>query len=172
MEVAACEDGKQLQVLPVMAWQPIDFGATFAAHDINFDGYLDFSVLTEFAGKWGSKSYWVYDPPSGRFIENALTHALSENCLGTEWHGTCWKANSIDFDPGKREISAHYLIGVGDCGSPADRYRVEDNRLVVVHKEILTMDPDECTVSVWDRIGGSLRPTIVRRFDARGRPVK
>jgi hypothetical protein len=68
IEVAHCQDGKPLQVLRVTADQPINFGATFHAEDINFDGYLDFSVLTEFAAKWGSRSYWVYDPASGLFV--------------------------------------------------------------------------------------------------------
>ena len=68
IEVAHCQDGKPLQVLSVTADQPINFGATFHAEDINFDGYLDFSVLTEFAAKWGSRSYWVYDPASGLFV--------------------------------------------------------------------------------------------------------
>ena len=50
IEVARCQDGKQLQVLPIAADQPISFGSTFHADDINFDGYLDFSVVTEFSG--------------------------------------------------------------------------------------------------------------------------
>src|SRR5580693_6180308 len=92
-EVARCQDGKQLQVLPIAADQPISFGATFHAEDINFDGYLDFSVLTEFSAKSGSRSYWVYDPASGLFVENDLTRELSENCLGAAWHRGCWQAH-------------------------------------------------------------------------------
>jgi hypothetical protein len=49
IEVARCKDGKQLQVLPIAAEQPMNFGSTFHADDINFDGYLDFSVVCEFA---------------------------------------------------------------------------------------------------------------------------
>src|SRR5262249_13822004 len=82
IEVARCQDGKPLQSLPFMAWQPLDFGESFEALDINFDGYLDVSVLTEHAGKFHSRSYWVYDANSGSFIENELTRALGENCLG------------------------------------------------------------------------------------------
>lgn len=172
VEVASCQDGKPLQSLPITAWQPIDFAVTYEARDINFDGYLDFSVLSEFAGKWGSETFWVYDPASGRFVQNALTHELSENCLGAEWHGGCWKANSIDFDPKTREIRVQYLAGVGECGSPTDRYRVEQNRLVAVHTEALKMDATECTLTISDLAGGAMRLTRVRRFDARGRPLK
>src|ERR1039457_4806415 len=60
IEVARCQDGKRLQLLPLMAWQPLNFGLTFHADDINFDGYLDFSVLTEYAGSYYGRSYWVY----------------------------------------------------------------------------------------------------------------
>src|SRR4051812_21465578 len=66
IEVASCDNGKTLQSLPIMAWQPINFAATFKAQDIDFDGYLDFSVLAEFATKFGSRSYWVYNAASGR----------------------------------------------------------------------------------------------------------
>jgi hypothetical protein len=124
IEVARCQDGKQLQVLPILAWQPIDFGASFHADDINFDGYLDFSVLTEIASKFGSRSYWVYDPSSRLFVENELTRKLGENCLGSEWHGGCWKAIQIAFDQNTREIRADYPIAhIGEhqglTGSPS-----------------------------------------------------
>ncbi len=55
IEVARCQDGKQLQSLPMMAGNPIDFAASFQAEDINFDGYLDFSVLREIAGSFSSR---------------------------------------------------------------------------------------------------------------------
>jgi hypothetical protein len=165
IEVAHCQDGKPLQVLRITTDQGINFGATFHAEDINFDGYLDFSVLTEFAAKWESRSYWVYDPASGLFAENELTRELSENCLGPEWHGGCMKASSIGFDQLRREISANYIPIFAACppdGYRGDRYRVEDNRLVLVHKEELS--PDNCTLTSSDLIGGAMRVTQVVRF--------
>jgi len=172
IEVADCRDGRRLQSLTFTAWQPIDFGATFKAEDINFDGHLDFSVLTEFASKWGSRHYWVYDAESRVFVENRLARELSENCLGTEWHGGCWKANFIEFDAAKHEIRANYLIGAGLCGSPTDRYRVENNRPVAVHAEAPDVTPNGCTVTVSDLVQGAMRVTSVRRFNARGRLIK
>src|ERR1700722_10744998 len=53
IEITRCSDGRRLQLLPIMAGQPINFASTFRASDINFDGYLDFSVLGEFGGTWG-----------------------------------------------------------------------------------------------------------------------
>ncbi len=170
IEVARCQDGKQLQVLPILAWQPIDFGASFHADDINFDGYLDFSVLTEFAGKFKSRSYWVYDPGSRLFVENELTRKLGANCLGTEWHGGCWKATQIDFDQDKREIRADYIPIFSICapnGYRGDRYRVKDNRLILVHKEELTSD--NCTLTFSDLVGGTMRVTEIRT--CAGQPV-
>ena len=171
IEVARCQDGKQLQVLPILAWQPIDFGASFHADDINFDGYLDFSVLTEFAGKFKSRSYWVYDPASRLFVENELTRKLGANCLGTEWHGGCWKATQIDFDQNKREIRADYIPIFAICapnGYSGDRYRVKDNRLILVHKEELTSD--NCTLTFSDLVGGTMRVTEIRRFEPYAAP--
>ena len=169
IEVAHCQDGKPLQVLGVTADQPINFGGTFHAEDINFDGYLDFSVLTEFGAKWGSRSYWVYDPASGLFAENELTRELSENCLGPGWHGGCWKASSIDFDQLKREISANYIPRFAACPPNdyrGDRYRVEDNRLVLVHQEELS--PDNCTLTISDLIGGAKVTRVVRYIPGPG----
>lgn len=170
IEIARCEDGTPVQVLPIRAHQPIHFAATFAARDINFDGYVDISVISEFAAKYTSRSYWVYDPHAERFVENELTRELSENCLGKAWHGGCWRANTIDFDSLRHEITAHYLIGVGNCGMPADRYRVEGGRLVVVHQEVLEMSPDQCTVTISDRSAGTMRITAVHHFDGKGTP--
>jgi len=166
IEVARCRDGKQLQVLPILAWQPIDFGASFHADDINFDGYLDFSVLTEFGSKFASRSYWVYDPGSGLFIENELTRNLGENCLGSEWHRGCLKATQIAFDQNKREIRADYIPLFAVCapnGYRGDRYRVKDNRLILVHKEELTSD--NCTLTFSDLVGGTMRVTEIWRFE-------
>src|SRR5580658_8604768 len=166
IEVAQCQDGKPLQVLRVTADQPIDFGASFRAEDINFDGYLDFSVLTEFAAKWGSRSYWVYDSGSRLFVENELTRELSENCIGAEWHGGCWKATQIDFDQNKLEIRADYIPIFAICapdGYRGDRYRVKDNRLILVHKEELTSD--NCKLTFSDLVGGTMRVTEIRRFE-------
>jgi len=168
IEVAHCQDGKPLQVLRITASQPISFGAGFHAEDINFDGYLDFSVPTEFAAGWGRGSYWVYDPASGLFVENELTRELSENCLGPDWHGGC-QAASIDFDPIKREVRAVYVLYLASAacspegGYRGDRYRVEDNRLILIHKEELASD--RCGVTYSDLIGGTMRVTRVLRFD-------
>lgn len=179
IEVASCQDGKQLQSLPIVAWQPIDFGASFHAEDINFDGYLDFSVITEFASKYASRSYWVYDPDSGLFVQNELTRELGENCLGAAWHGGCYKAEFISFDSKKHEISTHYFAasalvwdatgGARSEGCPwrGDRYLVENNRLILVHKEEITQGDvhgASCTVTVSDLIAGTMQVTDVRRW--------
>ncbi len=82
IEVARCQDGKQLQSLPIMAWQPIDFGASFHAEDINFDGYLDFSVLTEFAAGYRSRSYWVYEPESGTLRTERADKGVGRELFG------------------------------------------------------------------------------------------
>jgi hypothetical protein len=170
IEVARCQDGKQVQVLPIMAWQPINFGPTFHANDINFDGYLDFSVLTDIAAGWVSRSYWVYDPGSGHFVQNELTQTLEEE------YPTGWKGRMIEFDSKKREIST--FEGYWNCQTEEDRYRVQNNRPILVHKEVGTQGPPRepelpyCIVTVSDLTGGTMRVSSVHRFDAQGRPVK
>jgi hypothetical protein len=155
-----------------MAWQPLNFGDTFEALDINFDGYLDFSILTDYAAKFESRSYWMYDENSGLFVQNELTRVLGENCLGTAWHGGCWKAQAIEFHPEQREISTSYLVGVGQCGLGGDRYRIEGEHLIAVHTEVLDMKPDSCTLTISDLVDGTMRVTEIRRFDAQGRRLQ
>jgi hypothetical protein len=176
IEVARCSDVKRLQLLPIMAWQPLDFGATFHADDINFDGYLDFSVLTSYAASWGSRSYWVYDPGSGLFVRNQLTLDFGENCFAAA-HGGCWTSYAITFDQKKQEILTHHFgLGNSGCGAGADRYRVDNNRLVLVHEEEITQSgpylPRDCIVTVSDLIGGTMRVSGIRRGDAPEQPVK
>ncbi len=173
IEVARCQDGKQLQLLPIMAWQPLDFAPTFHAEDINFAGYLDFFVLTEYAAGWVRRSYWVYDPGSGLFVQNELTRVLREGCLGEAWHGACQA--DFEFDPQQHEIVTYYMHGCPGDQREGDRYRVENNRLVLVHKEAVayaaTTDRAYCTLTISDLVDGTLRVTAVRRFDFHGQPV-
>jgi hypothetical protein len=197
IEVARCKDGKQLQVLPIAADQSISFGSTFHADDINFDGYLDFSVVTEFSGANGDiRSYWVYDPGTGIFVQNEFTHelrcgsvAVTSKYGGAEGKSTnygdsigeltraCLGAAFIDFDPEKREIGRRYFDGaMGGCPNTGEgkgeRYRVVNNRLILIHKQEFELEPEPCTVTEWDLIGGTMRVTKVRRYDAHGQPVK
>jgi hypothetical protein len=170
IEVARCQDGKQLQLLPIMAWQPIDFGASFHADDINFDGYLDFSVLTEFAARWRSRAFWVYDPGSGLFVQNELTRTLEGDAP------TGWKGLTIDLDPKKHEIKTFHAEW--NCETDENHYRVQNNRPILVHQESGSQAPrrgadlPDCIVTVSDLIGGTMRVTAVRRFNAQGEPVK
>ncbi len=173
IEVARCQDGKRMQLLPITAWQPLNFAASFHAEDINFDGYLDFSVLADYAAKFGSRSYWVYDPRSGLFVQNELTRELGENCLGAAWHGGCLKAAGIDFEPKKHEISTRYIWGCPGDTPAGDRYRLKDNRLIVIHEEVAKTAPSGvCALTVSDRIDGTMRVTEIRRFDAQGHRVR
>ncbi|MGO9257673.1 MAG: XAC2610-related protein [Bryobacteraceae bacterium] len=158
IEVARCEDGKQLQVLAIAADQPLNFGSAFHARDINFDGYLDFSFICGFAASGGRGCYWVYDPGSQLFVQNELTHEL------TDWWG------SIEVDPTKHEITRRFPVtAMSGCPNTSEgeeeRYRVNNNRLLLVHKQDFERGPPFCTVTEWDRIGGTMRVTKVRRFD-------
>jgi len=195
IEVARCKDGKQLQVLPIAADQPLSFSYSFQAEDLNFDGYLDFSVETEFSGTGGEiRSYWVYDPRSGIFIQNEFTHELrcgkaavtsKYGDTASEIGETCWGAADIDFDPEKHEIGRRYFGGaMGGCPNTGEgkgeRYRVVNNRLILIHEQDFEFEPKppsqlpprSCTVTEWDLIGGTMRITKVRRYDAQGQLVK
>jgi hypothetical protein len=159
IEVARCSDGRRLQLLTIMASQPINFPATFATSDINFDGYLDFSVLAEFGGTFGAQSWWIYDPASGRFVQNELTRELRK--LGN---------NGYHIDPKKHEITIESLLA--SCPSLVDRYRLEGDRLGMIHHETGFQNSENvCTVTYSDLAHGTMHETGQRRF-IDGKPVK
>jgi hypothetical protein len=159
IEVARCSDGRRLQLLTIMASQPINFPATFTTSDVNFDGYLDFSVLAEFGGTFGAQSWWIYDPAGGRFVQNELTRELRK--LGN---------NGYHIDPKKHEIIIENLLAV--CPSLIDRYRLEGDRLVLIHHETGFQNSETvCTVTYSDRDDGTMHRTAQRRFKD-GKPVK
>jgi hypothetical protein len=98
-------------------------------------------------------------------------------------------AQTVDFDRKKHEIiTSHVIPGVfGFCSVEAERYRVENNRLILIHKVEISQinegpldgagliapeDRPACTVTVSDLIGGTMRVTEVGQYDAQGRPVK
>jgi hypothetical protein len=184
IEVARCQDGVRLQVLPITADQDIAFGSTFDAQDLNFDGYLDFSVLTEYSGTGGDvRSYWVYDPHSGIFVQNEFTRELRCGSVEvTSKYGGCRGAAFIDFDPEKREVSRRYFGGaMGGCPNTGEgegeRYRVVNNRLILIHKQEFELISrggvfQYCAVTLSDLVDGTMRVIEVRRFDAQGRRVK
>lgn len=164
VEVARCADGKPLQLLPIVTDFPIN-GYTFHADDINFDGYLDFSVVREFAASSGFlRSYWVYDPGPQLFVESELTRELGE------WWGF------TDFNAAKHEITRRYFGLMRGCPATGEgeeeRYFVDNDRLALIHKREVRHDVQSCTVTDSDLVGGVMRVTGVRRFDLQGQPVK
>jgi hypothetical protein len=152
-----------------MARQRINFARTLHASDINFDGYFDLAVVDEFAATSGSERWLLFDPARGRFVENELTQKLDE-----------LKTNGYDLDPKKQEIIAHGLMA--GCPSLTTIYRVEEDRLITVHREdaIQHIERDSvsgslpagvpCTVTFSDLIGQQMRVTSIRRF-VEGLPV-
>jgi hypothetical protein len=154
IEVAKCSDGIRLQLLDIQASQSVNFVNSFRTQDVNFDGYLDFAVLAEFGGAWGSEWWWVYDPQAGKFVKNNLTGDLR-----------ALKAAEIRVDSKKHEIATRYLTEPWGCGSTGDRYRVVNGRLLIVHKEAPKAVEGGCRVTVSDRVGGVMKVTGVRRFN-------
>jgi hypothetical protein len=117
---------------------------SFHPVDINFDGYLDFAVVYEIAGKWSSESYWLFDPGSGRFVTNALTAELRKLTHHT-----------LTLDPRKKEIRISHFIGI--CLNSFENFRVENGQLVLMESEIHTpREPGRCLVEKRKRVNKDL----------------
>jgi hypothetical protein len=117
---------------------------SFHSVDVDIDGFPDIAVLYEVAAKWGSHSFWLFEPASGRFVTNALTAALREV-----------RHNGLTFDPAKKELRASQFIGI--CLNSFEVYRIEHGRLVLQESEMHEpRDPGRCLVTIRRRVNGEL----------------
>jgi len=73
-------------LLTIMASQRINFPATFTTSDVNFDGYLDFSVLAEFGGTFGAPRGVTLRDASAAPIRNAITAARMARRMSRFFH--------------------------------------------------------------------------------------
>jgi hypothetical protein len=120
IEVSTQQSPEVLQTIEVESFaEPDTLVRYFEATDVNFDGYTDIRVLKDFGAKWGSYSYYLFDPEAGRFVTNALTKEL----------GTIG-ANECKFDPATKTIRVGYLLmGEGVVG---EVYAIRDGHVVLV----------------------------------------
>lgn len=132
------------QLIEVVGIDPSWLTNSFDAIDINMDGFQDVRVLYQVGGKWGSHSYWLFDPDSGRFVTNALTADLR-----TLEH------NGLTLNPQSQELRTSHFIGM--CLKSYTIYRIENGRLVLMESEI--HDPRDsglCLVETQKRVNGEL----------------
>ena len=131
-----------LQTIPVMSNWNDSVCRLFDATDVNFDGYLDISVVREGAATWASRDYYLFDPQSGRFVSNELTRDLGQV-----------KSNGLILDWKTQEIQASFMFSL--CGG-IDIYRIANGRLVKVQKSEVTVDIEgkRCIETVRRRVSG------------------
>jgi hypothetical protein len=114
-----------------------------AVLDMNFDGYGDIR-LVEFQPAGPNVPYlnWLFDPTSGRFVENRALNAIT----------------SPQFDPVTREIRSNWRDGATRYGT--DIYVFRDGAPVLVRKEskdykgpgIYTLQVSQLVNGVWKRV--------------------
>ncbi len=113
-----------------------------------------------------NSSFWVYDPSSGLFVQNQLAQKLGESC------------NDIAFDPEKLEIGTHDGgPGAWPWCRGADRYRVEDKRLILIYETAVEFGPDAqgahfCLMMNSGSLSAGPRVTEAQWYDAQAQPVK
>lgn len=100
---------------------------SFTALDVNFDGYLDLSVVYAHGSKWYQAVFWLFDPSSGRFVRNALARDLSRISY-----------SRLTVHPERREV--HTTSFSGHCYPSRYVYVVSEGRLVLSEAEEL--DPN------------------------------
>jgi hypothetical protein len=83
IEISAERDNSQSQILEVEnVDSPYQESEYFGIDDINFDGYQDIRLLAWW-GVTGNKGYvyWIFNPQTGRFVENRDLRDLSNPIL-------------------------------------------------------------------------------------------
>ena len=120
IEISRIGEDLVLQTISVTVVADVTFFTkSFSAEDINFDGYLDFKVLSDHGAKWGSYQYWVFDPTSGKFTTTELTRQLGEI-----------KANTRDWNSESRTLQVGFLNL--DQARIGETYRIEDAGLTLI----------------------------------------
>jgi hypothetical protein len=99
---------------------------SFVGNDFNFDGLEDFAVCNGREGGYGGPSYnvFLFDKPSGRFVENRRLSRLTEGVyLGLFFP-----------DAKKKRLTAYSKSGC--CYHETDVFAVVGNRPVLVEKVV------------------------------------
>jgi len=123
----------------------------FTAADVNFDGYLDTSFVRDGGAKWASREYYIFDPLSGRYIDNALTQDLSKV-----------KENGISFDSQTHEIRAAFMAP-WPCAGGLNVYRIQNGRLNEVQKEKVEPGDGQCIRETRRWVNGRWSVTVLKQ---------
>ena len=103
---------------------------SFIFGDFNFDGKEDLAICNGRNGGYGAPSYnvFLYNSGSSKFVENKrLSRLTEETCLGLFF-----------VDPQKRQLITFSKSGC--CYHETRRYRVANNRPVLVEKTVEAVD--------------------------------
>jgi hypothetical protein len=132
IEVFKGDSDQPLQHLTGCDWEEMEtpprYGDWFRADDVNFDGYQDIYLLTQ----WGATGnqygcVWLYDPTTGHFEYNKEFSELSRYWL----------------DTASKTVRTFSTGGMAGAVHTASQYKVENNRPLLVWSETQDWDPDK-----------------------------
>jgi hypothetical protein len=156
IRVFSCESGGLLQSLQVgSSDNPKRFLQSFEVKDVNFDGYLDISVIREGGAKWVRQTWWMFSPALGRFVSDAFSKQLGEV-----------SHNGLELDSARQNVTARHLTDLSGCGPTKDIYHVEGGGLLLIHQEAISFPGGApgCTLTTSDRMNGRLRIKKIQHF--------
>jgi hypothetical protein len=126
----------------------------FDVQDINLDGYADLAFFRDGGGKWGSYTWWLFDPSSGHFVRNALSRDLDQLA-----------SNGVIPDRRAGTIMAPYLSAT--CAIPIyDLFKIVDGRLQLVERDEPRFSYETegiCAVAVSKLIDGKLQQVELKK---------
>jgi hypothetical protein len=154
-EISLAGASSVLQTIEVDAHRGTrSFTAWFTIADVNLDGYADLGFWRDGGAQWGSNTWWLFDPASGRFVRNALSGDLDRLA-----------SNGVLTDRSTGTLTAPYLSA--SCSQPLfDRFKIVDGRLLLVerHERQARYETEGiCAVAVSKLIDGRLQQVELQK---------
>lgn len=152
LEIDVARRGRRIQRLRVDSICDPRMEGFLWTDDIDFDGNADLGVCDEFGGKWHGYHFFLFDPRSGRFVENDLSRRLGEALGG----------NGYEVDPENHTVT-QYFLNAG-CGQVESMVHKVENGHVELYEQVecgVSESGDTEVVRTLRRVDGEMRVVAV-----------
>jgi hypothetical protein len=103
--------------------------------DANFDGYADLLLGNDGGAKWVGYEVYVYDPESGTFVQNQLSHEMSKHLGGL----------SLTFHAATRElVVTHLSFGCQNGFVGSETFAIQGSSLRIVEEQDYLLTQEGC----------------------------
>ena len=103
--------------------------------DANFDGYADLLLGNDGGAKWVGYEVYIYDPESGTFVHNQLSHEMSKHLGGL----------SLALHPATQElVVTHLPFGCQNGFVGSETFAIQGSSLRIVEEQDYQLTHEGC----------------------------